>query len=346
MKIFACLAIALLCLGALLPAGCGGDSKPEVVVYAALDREFSEPILQDFEKETGIRVLAKYDTEANKTVGLASAILQQRNRPRCDLFWNNEILQSLRLEKEGVLDVYRSPAAEAFPAAFVSKDGTWHGFAARARVLLVNTQVVPADEIPSSLLDLANPAWKSKVGIAKPLFGTSATHAAVLFARWGDEKAQQFYADLRKNDVQIVAGNKQVADAVGRGQLAFGLTDTDDAIIEVDRGRPVTIVFPDQGEDQMGTLLIPNTLCLIRGGPNSEQARQLVDYLLQPKVEQRLAEGESAQFPLNPAVKTKSRVLANEAGEQKTIRWMQVDYSAAAQKWQTASQHLSSEFLK
>src|SRR5947208_11407107 len=111
--------IFLSAASAVLLAGCG-PSQPEVVVYAALDREFSEPILQDFEQASGVRVLAKYDTEANKTVGLATAILQERNRPRCDLFWNNEILQTLRLEKEGVLDVYRSPSAKGFPAAFVS----------------------------------------------------------------------------------------------------------------------------------------------------------------------------------------------------------------------------------
>src|SRR5258706_3743893 len=176
--------ISLSVAATVLLAGCG-SSQPEVVVYAALDREFSEPILQDFEKETGIRVLAKYDTEANKTVGLATAILQERNRPRCDLFWNNEVLQTLRLEKEGVLEVYRSPSAEGFPAAFVSQDGHWHGFAARARVLVVNTKVVPPDQMPDSIQDLVDPKWKGKIAIAKPLFGTSATHAAVLFATWG-----------------------------------------------------------------------------------------------------------------------------------------------------------------
>ena len=65
---------------------------------------------------------------------------------------------------------------------------------------------------------------------------------------------------LKQNDVQILAGNKPVAQAVSVGRIAFGLTDTDDAILEQDRGALVEIVFPDQGEGELGTLLIPNTL--------------------------------------------------------------------------------------
>lgn len=337
--------LLLLSFGSILLSGCAGDSQQEVVVYAALDREFSEPILQDFEDATGIRVLPKFDTEANKTVGLASAILQERNRPRCDLFWNNEILQTLLLEREGVLDVYRSPGAKDFPPAFVSKDGHWHGFAARARVLIVNTKVVPADQFPSSVADLADPKWRKKTALARPLFGTSATHAAVLFATWGDEKAKRFYADLRTNEVNVVAGNKQVAEGVGSGQFAFGLTDTDDAILERDRGSPVAIVFPDQREGELGSLLIPNTLALVRGSPHAAEARRLVDFLLRPPVEVRLAEGESGQFPLNPAVKAKSRVMENRMPGEKPIRWIEPDFSLAAEKWPAVSKFLTSEFL-
>ncbi len=320
-------------------AGCGG--RNEVVVYAALDREFSEPILKDFEKQSGATVLAKYDVESTKTVGLANAILAEKNRPRCDVFWNNEILHTLRLEKAGVLDVYRSTAAYGFPAAYVSSDGTWHGLAARARVLIVNTTLVPEDERPDSIEDLADSRWKGKVGIAKPLFGTTATHAAVLFASLGDEKAKNYYQRLKKNDVRILSGNKQVALDVGSGALAFGLTDTDDAIIERDRGSPVAIVFPDQADDQIGTLFIPNTLAIIKGCPNPERARQLVDFLLEPTVEERLAKGESAQFPVNPAVETSSRAAPKGA----KIKWMEADFNAAAEKWETASGYIERQFL-
>ncbi|WP_231756531.1 extracellular solute-binding protein [Lignipirellula cremea] len=315
-------------------SGCGGSNTPEVVVYAALDREFSEPILDDFHRASGVRVLAKYDVESTKTVGLATALLQERNRPRCDLFWNNEILHTLRLEQQGLLECYHSPAEKDFPPGYVAADGAWRGFAARARVLIVNTERVPSDRRPNSILDLVDPQWRGQVGVAKPLFGTTATHAAVLCDRWGEERAKQFFTELQQNAV-VLAGNKPVAQAVGSGELAFGLTDTDDAILEVDAGRPVVIVYPDQGEGELGALRIPNTLCLIKNGPHPEAAKKLVDYLLQPAVERRLAAGPSAQFPVNPAVKETSRAAPGQS-----IRWMQVDFPAAARQWETTAAFL------
>jgi iron(III) transport system substrate-binding protein len=319
---------------ATLAAGCG--PRNEVVVYAALDREFSEPILQSFEQQYGIRPLARYDQEANKTVGLATQIIEEQGRPRCDLFWNNEILHSLRLEKMGLLEVYHSPNTTGFRPGFTSPQGAWCGFAARARVLLVNREKLGDRNPPSAVSELANPAWKGAAGLARPLFGTTATHAAVLFARLGPEAAEAFFREVKANAV-VLAGNKQVAEAVGRGQLVWGLTDTDDAIIERDAGRPVEIIFPDQGGGEPGALFIPNTLCLIKGGPNPVAARKLVDFLLTPEVEGQLAEGASAQFPVNTAVNKRSR-----AAPPNEVRWMEVDFSAAADQWEGATAKLRS----
>jgi len=135
-------------------AGCWTDRRAEVVVYSALDREFAEPVLKDFEKESGIRVLPKYDDESTKTVGLTNAILQEASRPRCDVFWNNEILNTIRLQEKGLLEAYRSPAGDNYPPMYRAADGTWHGFAARARILIVNTKLVGDDERPKSIYDL------------------------------------------------------------------------------------------------------------------------------------------------------------------------------------------------
>jgi iron(III) transport system substrate-binding protein len=130
---------------ALACGGCSGEGR-EVVVYTALDREFSEPILADFEKATGIKVQPKYDIESTKTVGLTSAILAEAARPRCDVFWNNEILNTIRLQKAGLLENYKSSAGEPYSAMFRDPAGAWHGFAGRARVLIVNKDLVPEAE--------------------------------------------------------------------------------------------------------------------------------------------------------------------------------------------------------
>jgi iron(III) transport system substrate-binding protein len=330
---------ALLLLALLPLPGCWSSSQPEVVVYTSQDSEFSEPIFDEFSQETNIAVRAKFDTESTKTVGLVEAIMAEKDRPRCDVFWNSEILNTLRLQQKGLLAAYHPPLEGNFPAMYRSPKGFWHGFAARARVLAVNTDLVPEAKRPHSILDLADPKWRGRCGMAKPLFGTTATQAACLFSVWGEKRAKQFFDQIHENHVQIQSGNKQVAIAVASGQLAFGITDTDDALVELEKGMPVVLVYPDQEPGGLGTLFIPNTLAIIKGGPHPAAAERLVAYLLSPPVESRLAKGESAQIPLNSAVTTKVRVET-----PRTIRAMQVDFEKAAAMWDTVADFLRERF--
>lgn len=318
--------------------GCGKADPPVVNVYTALDQEFSRPIFDQFGQVSHIDVKAKYDVESTKSVGLATEIIGERERPRCDLFWNNEILNTIRLERAGLLRPYNSPQATAFPAKDRSPQNLWFGFAARARVLIVNTNQIPEQRRPKSIRDLTDPQWYERCGIAKPLFGSTATHATCLFAVWGEAKAQEFFRSVKQN-ARIMSGNKQVAEAVAGGSLAFGLTDTDDAIVEIEKGMPVTIVYPDQGAEQDGTLYIPNTVALVKNSPHGKEAEQLLDYLLSADVEKKLAEGPSAQIPLRTGLVASPRVKAPPE-----IRAMEVDWSAAADKWEVTAAFLQNEF--
>jgi len=329
--------LAVLFLGL---CGCPSRPKEEVVVYAALDREFAEPVLNEFEKTTGIRVLAKYDDEGTKTVGLTNILFQEAARPRCDVFWNNEILNTLRLAERGLLEPYSSRAAEPYPRQFRAPDGEWHGFAARARILIVNTQLVAEVDRPRSIYDLANPKWKGRVGIARPIAGTTASHVAYLFAALGAEPAKDFFRSLKTNDIQILGGNKQVAQACAAGRITLGLTDTDDAAIEMARASHVAMVFPDSRPDQLGTLQLPNTLALIKSCPHQDNARKLIDFLLSPGAEAMLALSPSAQIPLNPLTEATPK-LEIPAG----AKWMSIDPADAAKAWDEARRFIEHEFL-
>jgi iron(III) transport system substrate-binding protein len=218
-------------------------------------------------------------------------------------------------------------------------------------VLLVNTKLVPESERPRSLLDLADTRWKGKLGIAKPTSGTTATHAACLFEVLGADKARDFFLALRANEVQIVPGNKQVAEGVSAGQFAIGITDTDDAMIEISNHKPVALIFPDREghaeHPRLGTLFIPNTVAVIRGCPNPVGAKKLVDFLLSAEVEKRLAESQSRQIPLNPKVKADLPAPMDrprEAGG--TIKSMEVDFGKAADLWTESQTFLTKEFVK
>ncbi len=220
-------------------SGCVKRSESDVVVYSALDREFALPILASFQRSTEdqTKVIAKYDVESTKTVGLVNLIIAEKDAPNCDLFWNNEIMHTVRLQKLGLLQPRKWNVEAGYPTNMVASDGSWCGFAVRARVLLVNTNLIPdPGEYPSSVSELADPRWSKKCAIARPLFGTTATHFAVLRETMGRDATIEMLRKISQNAV-VLSGNKQVALAVSSGQVAWGLTDTDDAIIEKDQGR-------------------------------------------------------------------------------------------------------------
>lgn len=325
------------CWGLVLVLSLIGCTKagPRVVLYCAQDVEYAAEILKDFERETGIKVDVRADTEANKSVSLYEAIVRESQHPRCDVFWNNEPLNMVRLEKLGLLQATPTPAADPFPAWAKGPNHAWYAFAARARILIVN-QRLSADEVPQGILDLTDPKWKGRVAMAKPQYGTTATQAACLFQVLGRDKATEFYTQLRPN-VTLLPGNKDVAIAVSEGRFDVGLTDTDDAIIEVRHGRPVRIVYPDQ--QTIGTLFLPNTLAIIKGCPNPGPARMLLDYLLSPAVEKRLAEGRSAQIPLNPQVQADLPIE-----HPSRVKVMDVDFRKAADLWEEVQAFLRKEY--
>jgi iron(III) transport system substrate-binding protein len=294
--------LGLLVLSALvlLASGCGQES-PTVVVYTSIDQVYSEPILDAFQEKTGITVKAVYDVEAAKTVGLANRLVSEKSHPVADVWWNGEILETLRLKEEGVLAPFTTANTKDIPSQFVDAEGYWVGATGRARTLIVNTDLLSPGEYPSSIYDLLDPAWPAdKVGIAYPMFGTASTQAAALYAVLGEDKARQYYQGIADRGVRVVDGNSVVKDMVASGQLQWGLTDTDDAAQAINDGRPVTVVFPDQGEGQLGTLIIPSSVGLIKGAPHPEEAQALIDYLTSAEVERTMIASGWSHLPVRP----------------------------------------------
>jgi iron(III) transport system substrate-binding protein len=310
---------SLVLAGLLSFSACGG--KYDVVLYCATDQKTSEQVVRLFENKTGLKVKARYDTEANKTVGLVNALMEEAKQPRCDVFWNNEIVHTARLMKRGLLAPYQSPMAKDIPLQFQGPEHHWTGFAARARVLIINTNKLPADkkeQWPQSMWDLVHARFKGQSTMARPLTGTTLTHIAAIFTTLGEKEGMRFLDGLKSNETAMVASNGATMRDVGEGRVAFGFTDTDDYnVAKTVKEWPVDVVFPDK--DGMGTLLIPNTVALIKGGPNSENAKKLIDFLLSPEVEQFLAESRSAQIPVRDSVKRPAHV--RKIGEIKVMEW-------------------------
>ena len=330
--------LAILALGFAAACSSGEparDAQRTVTVYVSTDRVFSEPVLQEYQRRTGVRVNAVYDTEETKSTGLANRLLAEKARPQADVFWSNEPVRTLVLKSREVLAPYRSPSADGIPAALIDPDGYWTGFSARMRVIAYNTKTVTPADAPQSVFDLADPRWKGQVAMADPRFGSTSFHVAALYAVAGDEKMDDFFRRLEANDVRIVDGNSVVRDLVARGEVKVGLTDTDDVNVALENGQPIAMVLPDRGG--LGVPVMPNMVSLIANAPHPEEARKLIDYLLSADVERQLAQSDAVQIPLHAGVQGPKNIPAID-----TFKPMTLDYTKAAARVEDVTGRLAS----
>ncbi|MBW2703712.1 MAG: extracellular solute-binding protein [Deltaproteobacteria bacterium] len=310
------------CVLALIFAGCEKKSA-EVVIYTSVDQVFSEPVLKDFEKETGIKVRMVFDTEETKSTGLLNRLLAESAHPQADVFWSNDPVRSQVLVRRELVEPYVPSTSVDIPASFKDPKGRWVAFSARARVILLNKKRLGDGPKPTGVKDLLDPRWRGQATIANPAFGTTTMHLAALFNAWGEAKTRKFLKGLRENQIRMASSNGEVKRLVSTGEMLWGLTDTDDAAVAIKSGAPVEVIYPD--EKGMGTLLMPTTAVLIRGGPHMAQGKKLLDYLASKETERKLAFAPCAQLPLREDVPTPAHLR-----KAKTFTVMQVDYEKIA----------------
>src|SRR6266498_49862 len=316
--------VVLILLLAVALNSCRSASSKAVVVYVSEDQVFSEPILKDFERETGITVKSVFDTEESKSTGVMNRLIAEKNNPQADVYWANEPVRADALKQRGVSTPYVSPSAEGIPDQFKDPDHYWTGFSARARLLLVNARSTIK---PASVMAYTDPSANGRAAIANPLFGTTTDYVAALFTIWGDDRAKTFMNDMKKNGAKVTTSNGESADFVATGQVDFSLVDSDDAVNRKKQGKPVKIVYPDQDPNGLGVLILPNAVALIKGSPHAEDGKQLIDYLLSKSTERKLAFADCAQIPLHSGVETPPEVRRIE-----DIKPMRVGYADLARK--------------
>jgi iron(III) transport system substrate-binding protein len=326
----------------LAAAGCSrsstGDGPGEVVVYASVDDVFARPICAMFERQSGIKVKLVPDTEETKSTGLVNRLIAEKARPQADVFWSGDPVRASILKSNGVSEPYQSPQAAGLPRRYSDPEGFWTGFSARARVIIYNTSLIEIGQEPKSVLDLADKRFQGQACLANPLFGTTSMHAAALFEVLGDEAAKKFFEDFAANGGRILSSNGEVRRRVAAGEFALGLTDTDDYNVARLEGKPVGVVYPDA--DGMGTVIVPNCAVLIASAPHSDAAKQFIDFLLTPEVEQALAECEAAQMPVRPSVPTPPNVVPLER-----LKPLTIDYARLGRRLEELSQGFLKEWV-
>lgn len=303
---------------------CRPTNSRTVVVYVSEDQVFSEPILKDFERETGITVKSVFDTEESKSTGVMNRLIAEKDNAQADVYWANEPVRVDALKQRGVSTPYMSASAEGIADQFKDPDHYWTGFSARARVFLVNARSTIK---PAGIMVYMDPSAKGRAAIANPLFGTTTDYVAALFTIWGDERARTFMNDIKKNGVKMTTSNGESTDFVTTGQVDFSLVDSDDAVNQKKQGKPVEIIYPDQDANGIGVLILPNAVALIKGGPHTENGKRLIDYLLSKDTERKLAFADCAQIPLHSGVEIPPEIRRIE-----DIKTMRVGYADLARR--------------
>ena len=282
----------------VLVAGC--KEEPAVTLYTSVDEPFAREVVAAFEKKTGIRVDLRGDVEAGKTTGLVNRLRAEKNNPQADVFWSSEIFNTIQLADAGLLAAYRPPTDD-IPERYKDANGLWTAIGLRGRVLGYNTKAVQPDGLPKTWREITDKRWAGQLGVADPRFGTTRGHFAACLALWGESEYRTFLDEL--NTVlhgQLMPGNSTAAENVAKGNLQICATDTDDVYVRQKRDKPIDMTYPDMGDG--GTLLIPNSIALIAGGPHPETARKLIDFLTSAEVERLLAKSDSGNFPVRAAL--------------------------------------------
>jgi iron(III) transport system substrate-binding protein len=317
-----CMPIAL-SIVLLAAAGCATPARRQLVLYSDPEGFMTFRLAWHFTKETSIQVK---QFQNNDYSGAASAarLTAERDQPQADVYWSGDPIYCELLRQRGLIATSRHQ--RHIPAAFRDEDDHWTGFAGRARVLLVRRNL--GQDPPKSIRAYTDPAWRGRGALANPLKGTTRSHFAALATLWGDQELAAFYHALRENGTRITNTTAESADLVIAGESDFALVDNDVALAAIEKGKPVDIVYPDQGGGETGIMFIPNALAIIKGCKNPEAAQELIDFLLTRDSELRINRLAPSHIPLNAGV----AILSPFIRRIEALNVLKFNYADAAQK--------------
>src|SRR5688572_103113 len=279
MRSRAALALAVLALVAPLTA-CGADDQPgdkRLTVYSGRLESLVKPILEQFQQATGITVEVRYGDSA----AMAAQLLEEGQKSPADVFLAQDAGALGAVAKKGLLAKLADDALGKVPAAYRARNGQWVGVTGRSRVLVYNSSLVPAADLPRSVLELTDPKWNGKIGIA-PTNASFQAFVTALRIKHGEERAKQFLTDLKANGAQIRANNVNIVTEVNEGKLAAGLVNhyyvfarAKEAGTTVDKIPARLHYFPD---GDIGALVNVSGVGVLTKAGTDPDAKALVDF--------------------------------------------------------------------
>ena len=277
----------------------GGDSADRTLtVYSGRSEQLVAPLFEQFTKETGVAVQARYGDSAE----LAAQLVEEGSASPAQVFFAQDAGALGAVAAAGLFATLPGSAATAVPDAYRATDGTWSGVTGRARVIVYDPQQVPAAEVPKSVLDLTDPRWRGKVAIA-PTNASFQAFVTAMRISLGNDATRQWLEGMVRNDAQSYEKNGLILDAVDAGQMSLGLINHYywyEKAAEVGAGKMrAQISFTKPGDP--GSLINVAGVGILGSAGNNAQAAEFVEWLLSPET-QRWFVANTYEYPLLPGV--------------------------------------------
>jgi iron(III) transport system substrate-binding protein len=293
------LLVATVAAAVALPvlAGCGGDDGPKVVVYNAQHEELIDEVADAFEDETGIEVQLRN----GKDLELANQLVAEGDASPADVFLTENSPAMRVVDAEGLFAELDQATLDRIPAQYRPADGHWTGFAARTTALVYNTAAVKPEDLPTSILDLAEPEWKGRITFSPTGADFQAIVAAVL-AIEGEPATKTWLEGLKANRGFDSSNNLVVMKAVNDGQADIGIFYhyywyRDQAEAKENSANTQLLVLGDQDP---GAFLSTSGAGVLENGDHPKEAQQFVDFLTSAEGQQVIADSYALEYTLNP----------------------------------------------
>ncbi|MDX6627649.1 MAG: iron(III) transport system substrate-binding protein [Solirubrobacterales bacterium] len=293
-------ALSLSITAGLLAAGCGGssDSSGSLTLYSSQHEPMTEALIEGFEAENGAEVQVRYGEDE----GLASQIEQEGDASPADVILTENTPPLELLAGENLLAKVDPSTLGEVPSRYSSPSGHWVGVAARETVMVYNPDLVAADELPASILDLAKPEWKGKLAIApsEPDFVPIVSAIEKLDGEAGAKSWLEGFADNAKhyND------NEGIIAAVDSGQIAAGIINHYywyEAVAEEGKDKVPSKLYYFGHEDPGALVNVSGAGALASGG-EPELAQEFLAYLVSVEGQSAITKSGDWEYPLNSAV--------------------------------------------
>ena len=207
-------ALVVVSIASLLLSGCA-PQEDSLLVYSGRSEALIAPLVDEFEKETGIDVEVRYAGSAE----LAAQLLEEGENSPADVFLAQDAGALGAAGKAGLLNTLPDEIYSLVPGGYSAADRSWVGVSGRARVLVYDPSEVT--KLPESIFDLENSSWQGRIGIA-PTNASFQAFVTAMRVLHGDERTLTWLEAMKANAV-IYEKNGAILEAVESGQLAAGL---------------------------------------------------------------------------------------------------------------------------